>query len=85
MVHKLFVIRDTCVGAYLLPMAFPSEGSARRAFSDEVNRVDEKNMMNRHPEHFQLYSLGEFDDETGLYTSFAPEFLVDAVSVLVVR
>lgn len=80
MIHQVFIIRDTAVGAFLVPVFFPSEGAARRAFTDEVNRSDVNNMMNKHPEHFQLYYSGAYDDESGLLSCHPPDFVVDAVS-----
>lgn len=83
MIRNVYLIRDTALNAFLIPMFFQSEGAARRAFSDEVNRVASDNIMNAHPEHFQLYFCGSYDDESGVITASPPQFLVDALSVVV--
>ena len=43
----------------------PTIGVAVRSFADEVNRKSDDNQMFRHPDDFELWSLGGFDDETG--------------------
>lgn len=84
MIRGVYLIRDTALGAFLIPMFFQSEGVARRSFTDEVNRSAADNMMNKHPEHFQLYYSGTYDDENGVFDLLpAPQFLVDAQSVFV--
>ena len=42
-----------------------SEGVAIRQFQDEVNRESDDNQLYRHPDDFQLFYLGTFDDNTG--------------------
>jgi len=49
-------------------MFVPSTGIAIRSFSDEINRVAEDNQMYNHSDDFDLYELGEFDDNTGLFS-----------------
>jgi len=57
-------------------MFVPSVGVAIRSFSDEVNRKDPENQLFNHPDDFDLYELGEFDDNTGLFALHdAPKLL----------
>lgn len=81
MIRGVYLIRDTALGSFLIPMFFQSEGAARRAFADEVNRSAEDNIMFQHPEHFQLYYAGSYDDASGLITCDSPTFVVDALAV----
>lgn len=60
-------VKDRAADAYGRPMFVPSVGVAIRSFSDEVNRDDPDNQLNKHPDDFDLYELGEFDDNTGLF------------------
>lgn len=84
MVRGVYLVRDTAVGAFLVPLFFVAEGEARRAFADWTNKPSSESMIYQHPEHFQLYLAGEYDDVSGLFTLLpAPEFLVDAVSVAI--
>lgn len=82
MIRRIYLVRDTAVGAFSNPMLFTSEGAARRNFADEVNRESVENIMNRHPEHFQLYFAGDYDDESGLFKTYPPEFILDATQAL---
>ncbi len=80
---KIYAIRDTCVKAFLLPMYFQNNAAATRAIGDAVNKATEENQFYQHPEHFQLYHLGEFDEDTGQITpNVAPEFVVDCQSLV---
>lgn len=84
MKHGIYLIRDTALGAFLTPNFFQSEGAARRAFADAVNDRRPDNMIAKHPEHFELYYAGDFDDETGSITeSVLPQHLVSASSLVV--
>ena len=58
-------IRDSAADAYGRPFFLPSVGVAIRSFTDEVNRPSEDNQIYQHPEDFDLFELGEFDDTTG--------------------
>lgn len=63
----IVAIRDRAIDAYGTPFFVPHLGGAVRSFSDEVNRRDEKNQLNQHPEDFDLYELGFYDDATGAF------------------
>lgn len=83
MKHGVYATRDTCVGSFLLPMYFQNDAGAVRALGDVVNKPSQDNMYYQHPEHFQLYELGCFDDETGILEPLsAPRFVVDCQSLV---
>ena len=60
-------IRDSAADAFGRPFYVPSVGVAIRSFTDEVNRPSEDNQIYPHPEDFDLFELGEFDDTTGRF------------------
>jgi hypothetical protein len=60
-------VKDRAADAYGRPMFVPSAGVAIRSFSDEINRNNADNQLYNHPDDFDLYELGEFDDNTGLF------------------
>jgi len=64
----LCTVKDRAADAYGRPMFVPSTGIAIRSFSDEINRQAEDNQMYNHSDDFDLYELGEFDDNTGLFS-----------------
>ncbi len=61
-------VKDRAADAYGRPMFVSSVGVAIRSFSDEVNRKDAENQLYNHPDDFDLYEFGEFDDNTGLFS-----------------
>ncbi len=64
----LCTVKDRAADAFGRPMFVRSIGEAIRSFSDEVNRKDADNQLYNHPDDFDLYELGEFDDNTGLFS-----------------
>jgi len=69
----IFCIRDRATDQYGNPMFLVNSGQAIRSFSDEINREAADNMLNKHPDDFDLYSLGSFDTSTGLFDTAPPE------------
>ena len=64
---NLCSVKDRAADAYGRPMFVPSTGVAIRSFSDEVNRVDAENQLYNHPDDFDLYEFGVFDDNSGQF------------------
>ena len=62
MLFKVVSIYDRAAGVYGRPGFVPSAGVAVRDFTDEVNRAADDNQLYKHPDDFDLYSLGGFDD-----------------------
>lgn len=68
MVLIVLSVYDRAAQAYGRPLFMPAVGVAVRSFTDEVNREDAQNDMFKHPEHFELFELGSFDDSSGRFT-----------------
>lgn len=66
MKYKVVTVMDRAVEGFGVPFFTRSVGEAERMFTDEINRVDENNQLNKHPEHFDLFLVGEFDSDSGL-------------------
>jgi hypothetical protein len=60
-------VKDRAADAYGRPMFVPSSGVAIRSFSDEINRNADDNQLFNHPDDFDLYEFGVFDDNSGLF------------------
>lgn len=60
---KIFSIRDTKTEIYNRPFYCLTNGEAERNFRDIAN--DDKSKISQHPEDYDLYYLGEFDDNSG--------------------
>lgn len=77
-------VYDRAVGAYGRPAFVRSEGEAIRGFAQEVNRVGADSIMNLHPEHFTLFFLGHWFDDTGKFVAEElPSELTNAERVMV--
>ena len=74
-------VRDSAVGAFNRPFFVPSIGVANRSFSDEVNRKSDDNPMYAHPDDFELYELGTFDEEAGVFVQMYPRCVARAKDV----
>lgn len=59
-------VKDTAAQAFGRPVFVPAIAVAIRSFRDEVNRKDSTEDLARHPDDFELYELGSFDDSTGI-------------------
>jgi len=66
-------VRDAAAETFGPPFFVPNAAVGVRNFSNEVNRIDEKNPLFTNPEHFDLYQVGMFDDQTGFFTPEAVE------------
>jgi hypothetical protein len=80
----LFVVcvKDRAAEVFNRPFFVPHRNVAIRDFTDEVNRAAADNQLNKHPDDFDLYLLGEFNDNTGEFSISTPQVLVRAKDVL---
>lgn len=78
MTYKMYSVKDSKVG-FMIPTCDMSDQSAIRNFSYAVNANN--GMMNYSPKDFDLYCIGEFDDEKGEINSKIPEFIVSGSSI----
>lgn len=83
MLLSVVVIRDSAADAFMRPFYVVSEGQAIRSFQDEVNRKSDDNIMNSHPEDFELFLLGSFDDNDGSFSLLkSPKSLATAKNLI---
>lgn len=76
---KVFSIRDAKAEVYNQPFFKKSHGEAERDFQELVK--DEKSWISKYPEDFDLYFVGIYDDQTGLFKSLdTPQHLHKAIS-----
>lgn len=78
---KLFALFDDKLGQFNNPFVQPSRGAAQRAFQDEVNKADDRNFLNKYPEDYSLYQLGDFDEFTGEFVVAKPDLVCRASDV----
>lgn len=81
MILNVYSIYDVKAAAYRFPFFKGSNGEAMRFFGDGVS--DPKTALAAHPEDYNLYLHGSFDDISGqLTTLHAPQFLCAAVDFI---
>lgn len=82
MLQFVVSVQDRASGVFMRPFFVPHRNIAIRDFTDEVNRKADDNQLSKHPDDFDLYLLGQFDDNTGVFTSEnGPVVLVRAKDV----
>lgn len=79
---KIVTLRDIKIGAYQQPVYVAAVGAAIRGFEDAINNKEKNTDISRHPADFELYLLGEFDDETGKFNLLdQPQFIMGGNNV----
>jgi hypothetical protein len=72
---KIYAVRDSKMNAYATPMFLQSDGHAIRSFGDAINQEDKDSLLWKHSEDFDLFALGEYDQETGMFNTGVPKQL----------
>lgn len=73
MKYVIMAVRDRAADVFAQPMFFNAVGSAVRSFSDAVNGNDQNSAVCQHPEDFDLYQLGVYNDEDGSFECHVPK------------
>lgn len=83
---QLFSVFDSATRVYERPFCAFNQAAARRSFVDHVNGdVETHGSVVTHPEDFDLFRVGEFDDESGVTTPFAPQLVITGLEARLVR
>ncbi|AZL82679.1 nonstructural protein [Apis mellifera associated microvirus 3] len=78
---RVFAVYDAKAEVYNAPFFTQTVGLALRGFTDEVRNPD--SMLNKHPEDFSLFEIGEFDQLTGAITPLtAPVSIAPALELV---
>jgi hypothetical protein len=78
MIQVIVSVKDTAAQAFGRPVFVPTTAVAVRSFRDEINRKDSTEDMAKHPDDFELYELGSFDDATGSIDVMEPRLVARA-------
>lgn len=83
MLQFVVSVKDRAADVFNRPFFVPHRNVAVRDFTDEVNRSAADNQLNKHPDDFDLYLLGTFDDGAGTFAmEDQPVVLVRAKDVI---
>ena len=77
----VFAVYDKAVSAFMQPFFARSKGEAVRSFTEACN--DEKHNFHKHASDYSLMFMGEFDDNSGLYSTADPTRIIGAYECLV--
>lgn len=69
----VMVVRDRAADTFGQPFFVVSVGVGVRSFSDAINNPSEDSDLRKHPEDFDLFKLGTFDDDTAVFEVGLPE------------
>jgi len=78
LIQVIVSVKDTAAQAFGRPVFVPTTAVAVRSFRDEVNRKDSNEDMAKHPDDFELYEIGSFDDSTGVISVAEPRLVARA-------
>lgn len=77
----MFTIRDSKAEYFYPPAYNKTHGEAERTFRDLAQ--NQETQIGKHPEDFDLYFTGEFDDQTGKVTPLdSPQHIVKAIALV---
>lgn len=62
MILQICVLRDSAAGVFGMPSFHATIGAAVRGFGDAVNRDEPNNVLFAHPDDFELFHIGSFED-----------------------
>ncbi len=77
---QIYAIFDSCSGIYEKPFFHTADDVVRREFQDVAVSVDHP--INKHPEHYSLWRLGNFDNTNGKIIDEKNECLWQAVEAM---
>ncbi len=72
---RVFVVsvRDRATASFGNPVTVPHIGAAERSFRDEINNPE--SALSKHPEDYDLYLLGTFCTDEGIFEDGKPRQL----------
>ncbi len=69
----MLTIRDSVAEVYARPFFARSAGEGIRSFSDLLSEPDHP--IGQHPDHYTLFEIGSFDEQTGMIVAHEPRSL----------
>lgn len=66
MIRILCAVQDRKSELYASPLVFVNDADAIRSFVDAVNREDAQSLIYLHPDDYDLFRIGSYDDSDGV-------------------
>lgn len=79
MKFPIYCVRDSLIG-FGIPVLRDNDSVASRSFEFDLTR--EGSPYSNHPEHFQLFRIGEFDTDDGSIVSSSPFLVASAIDFI---
>lgn len=76
---NIYTLRDTRTEAFQRPIFLQNRAVLERSIHDALS--DENNMICLHPEDYQIYSLGTYDEQTGEIKATPATHLFNAIDL----
>ncbi len=76
MISKIYAIKDTKIG-FTAPFVMQNDAVAVRAFSG-MAQAQQPNQVNTYPDDKELWTMGEYNDQTGEITATQPKYIAKA-------
>lgn len=82
MITKIYSIKDIKAEVFDRPFYLQNRAIAIRSFTDEANNP--QSLINKHPEDYDLYEIGHYDDTDAGFTIYdKPELILNASDVVI--
>lgn len=78
---KIYAVRDRLIDYFLKPFIADSDKQVLASAAAAINLEDNRDPIAQTPSHFEIWRLGEIDENTGNVKA-TPELLADASSLL---
>ncbi|AXH78052.1 MAG: nonstructural protein [Microviridae sp.] len=78
----IYAVKDLAVQVFGTPFFVRAKGEAIRSFQDEANNTSSDSAIAKHPEDYELYILGHYDEQTGQITPCDIELVARAKDLL---
>lgn len=80
--RKVYAVQDAKAGMFNTPIFLLSDGEALRSFIDACRPGNDQSMLSRHPEDFNLFYIGDYDETEGVLHSAVPYHLANGAVIL---
>lgn len=80
----IITVLDTATQVFGQPQFMHTKGEATRSFSDIIN-AKESNALRDHPDDYEMYEIGTYDEQTGVITPHKKPKLINRGKDLVMK